>query len=147
MKWVPRNGGGGAGDVRRPSIASLEFIAAVMVHVPDVPAGISWYEKAFPGIKRRYIEIANFHVLVIGNIQLEIVQADEKVSSGAAGSVVYWQVADFDKSLAHWLGIGAVLHRGPMKLEGDQFMCQVRDPWGNCIGLRGPVKRGRRTKP
>ncbi|MDY0831642.1 MULTISPECIES: VOC family protein [unclassified Pseudomonas] len=32
--------------------------------------------------------------------------------------------------------LGATLYRGPMKIEGGEWMCQVRDPWGNCIGLR-----------
>ncbi|MDF2559556.1 MAG: hypothetical protein K0R99_1002 [Microbacterium sp.] len=22
---------------------------------------------------------------------------------------------------------------------GDLRMCQVRDPWGNCVGVRGPA--------
>ena len=25
-----------------------------------------------------------------------------------------------------------------MSIEGGQLMCQVQDPWSNCIGLRGP---------
>ena len=31
---------------------------------------------------------------------------------------------------------GARLYRGPLAIEGGQWMAQVRDPWGNCIGLR-----------
>jgi len=25
-----------------------------------------------------------------------------------------------------------------MLIENGEAMCQVQDPWGNCIGLRGP---------
>lgn len=39
--------------------------------------------------------------------------------------------------LAHFLSIGATLYSGPMAIEKQQSMCQVRDLWGNCIGLRG----------
>ncbi len=74
----------------------------------------------------------------IGNIQLEIVTADEKVAAGAAGTVIYWSVDDLDTAIAHFATIGAALYRGPMQIEDGQWMCQVRDPWGNCIGLRGP---------
>jgi predicted enzyme related to lactoylglutathione lyase len=70
---------------------------------------------------------------------MEFVPADEKVAAGAAGSVVYWQVAHFDAALAHALNQGATLYRGPMPIEAGQAMCQVRDPWGNCVGLRGPA--------
>lgn len=31
----------------------------------------------------------------------------------------------------------AALYRGPIGIEAGQRMCQVRDPWDNCIGLRG----------
>jgi len=34
---------------------------------------------------------------------------------------------------------GAALYRGPIKIEARLSMCQARDPWGNCIGLRGPA--------
>jgi len=56
------------------------------------------------------------------------------------GTVVYWRVAEFDEALAHLLGVGATLYRGPMAIEDGQLMCQVQDPWGNCLGLRGPSR-------
>ena len=113
-------------------------VSAVLVHVPDVEAALAWYERAFPGAVRRRIEHSKFDYLAIGEVQLEIVPADEKVAAGAAGSVVYWRVADFDSALAHMQNVGATLYRGPMDIERGQRMCQVVDPWGNCIGLRGP---------
>ena len=45
-------------------------------------------------------------------------------------------------ALRHFEGLGAIRYRGPMAIEDGQRMCQVRDPWGNCIGLRGPLERG-----
>ena len=80
----------------------------------------------------------NFEYLALGEIRLELVRADEKVTAGPSGSVVYWHVHDFDQALQDIQDAGAVLHRGPMTIEHGQRMCQVRDPWGNCIGLRGP---------
>jgi len=55
---------------------------------------------------------------------------------------VYWSVDRFDAALRGFESAGAVLYRGPLRLDdaqGVQYMCQVRDPWGNCIGLRGPA--------
>lgn len=115
-----------------------EPIAAVLVHVSDVEAGLAWYQQAFPAAVRSRIGTDNFEVLSVGNVQVEIVPSDEKVSSGACGSVVYWSVADFESALQHMQSVGAKLYRGPMKIEDGLSMCQVRDPWGNCIGLRGP---------
>jgi predicted enzyme related to lactoylglutathione lyase len=115
----------------------LHPIAAVLVHVSDVKAGIVWYQLAFPAAVPARIEEFNFDFLDIGGVQLEIVPSDEKVSSGACGSVVYWQVPDFGIALLHMQSIGAKLYRGPMEIENGQTICQVQDPWGNCIGLRG----------
>jgi predicted enzyme related to lactoylglutathione lyase len=111
-------------------------IAAVLIHVADVEACLAWYRKAFPKAAIRCTD-KGFACLAIGPIQIEIVPADEKVGSGAAGSVVYWRVEDFDSALVHMYTTGATLPRGPLAIEGGLRMCQVRDPWGNCIGLRG----------
>ena len=119
-----------------------DAIAAVLVHVPDVHAGLSWYERAFPMAERKRVDSHDFEFLAIGSVRIELVPADAKVASGAAGSVVYWRVADFDKALKHFEQVGAVLYRGPMEIENGQRTCQVRDPWGNCIGLRGPSELG-----
>lgn len=110
-------------------------IAAVMIHVGDVEAGLEWYRKAFPGSAKR--TIAEFDYLAYQGVMIELVQADEKVSSGASGSVVYWQVDTFQQRLGMLLSLGATLHRGPLAIDRGMQMCQVRDPWGNCIGIRG----------
>lgn len=116
-------------------------IAAVLVHVPEVEAALAWYQRTFPDAVRRRIEDFDFDYLAVGDVHLEIVPADDKVAAGAAGSVVYWRVAQFEDALAHMQSIGATLYRGPMDIEQGQRMCQLRDPWGNCIGLRGPARR------
>lgn len=115
----------------------MGFVSAVLVHVADMPKGLEWYQRAFPEAVRTVSQPSGFEFLQTGQTQLELVPADEKVSSGAAGSVVYWWTEDFEKSLMHLQGLGAVLYRGPMRIDGDILMCQVRDPWGNCLGLRG----------
>lgn len=108
-------------------------VAAVMIHVPDVPAALEWYARAFP--QALYREVEGFALLELGGVTLELVPADAKV---AAGSVVYWSTEDFPARLAEWQALGATLYRGPMAIEGGQRMAQVRDPWGNLLGLRGP---------
>lgn len=114
-------------------------IAAVMLHVGDVPAALAWYQGVFPQAVPLDLGVPGVACLQIGGSRMEFVPADEKVAAGAAGSVVYWQVADFDAALAHAQHHGATLYRGPMGIEAGQAMCQVRDPWGNCVGLRGPT--------
>lgn len=110
-----------------------------MIHVNDVTAALTWYARAFPQAKRKTLTMPTFEFeyLDVDSVMLELVPADEKVSSGASGSVMYWKVPDFDQALAHFQAVGATLYRGPGEIEDGKRMCQVRDPWGNCIGLRG----------
>ncbi|MDX8425330.1 VOC family protein, partial [Vibrio parahaemolyticus] len=39
--------------------------------------------------------------------------------------------------LSRFEAIGASLYRGPMEIENGLSMCQLEDPFGNLIGLRG----------
>ena len=54
--------------------------------------------------------------LEMGGVVLEIVNADEKVASGAAGTVVYWAVDDLDAEVLRLGQLGAPLYRGPLAL-------------------------------
>ena len=112
-------------------------LVAIMIHVADVEAGLRWYQQAFTAAVRKAIAEPFFEYLDLDGTSIEIVLADEKVASGAAGSVAYWYVTDFTSALQHMQSIGATLYRGPAEIEDGKRMCQVRDPWGNCIGLRG----------
>jgi len=119
-------------------------VAAVLVHVPNPKEGLGWYQRAFPNAKRVKLPEFGFEYLDVEGVNLEVVKADAKVASGAAGSVVYWHTCDFDRRLEHLIGLGATLYRGPMDVENGLRMCQVKDPWGNCIGVRGACEHNRR---
>ena len=117
---------------------SAPLITAVMIHVQSVDEAMAWYERAFPEALRSSVAEEEFEFLLVGHVRLEFVLADQKVSSGPSGSVVYWQFPQFEEALVRFQAAGAKLYRGPMSIEGGLLMCQVQDPWGNCIGLRGP---------
>lgn len=117
-------------------------LAAVMVHVSNVDEALSWYSLAFRGSSKRQVGVPGLGLLQVGEVQLEFVPSDHKVSSGPSGSVVYWKVAQFEEALNYFQSVGAKLYRGPMQIEEGHRMCQLQDPWGNCIGLRGPSNSG-----
>jgi hypothetical protein len=87
-------------------------VAAIMIHAPDWQIGIDWYELAFPDASRHQVAEDDFEYLVVDGVALEVVRSDSKVSSGAT------------------------LFRGPMDIGNGQRMCQVKDPFGNPIGIR-----------
>jgi predicted enzyme related to lactoylglutathione lyase len=114
-------------------------LVALMIHTSDPNAARLWYQAAFP--EAVVVDsIPGLEALCLGDIQLEFVCADAKVASGPAGTVAYWQVPEFDSALAALESLGARLYRGPLNVENGITMCQVRDPWGNCIGITGPKR-------
>ena len=110
---------------------------AVLIYVQNVELGLERYRKAFPAAIPIYHPRSAFTVLELEGFSLEIVQADEKVGAGKKGTVVYWSVDDFRQALRHFQSLGATLYRGPMAIENGLIMCQIEDPFGNLIGLRG----------
>lgn len=120
-------------SVRRPPMA------AVLIPVGDVTAALDWYQRALPGACRHRVEDPPFDCLVLDGVQIEPVPADAKLPSGPAGSVVYWWVDDLRAALRRFESMGSPAYRGPMAIEAGLGMAQVRDPWGNCVGLRGPL--------
>jgi predicted enzyme related to lactoylglutathione lyase len=107
-----------------------------MVHVPDWRDGFSWYRRAFSEAKVRGVQSGKWQYLELDGICLELVNSDEKVPSGVAGTVVNWSSHHFDERLAYLFSIGATLYRGPMEIAGNLRICQVMDPFGNVFGIR-----------
>ncbi|WLH92266.1 GNAT family N-acetyltransferase [Pseudomonas sp. FP453] len=130
QEWLAKKNTGMGGSVR------LMPILSILIHVPNWRAATEWYAAAFPLATRIHHDPDDFGHLDVAGVALEIVNADDKVASGAAGSVVYWGVDDLQQALRRFEELGGTLYRGPMEIEGGHWICQVRDPWGNCIGLR-----------
>tara|TARA_R110001606_G_C15329957_1_gene645450 strand:- start:349 stop:729 length:381 start_codon:yes stop_codon:yes gene_type:complete len=112
---------------------------ANLVHVDNVEESISWYKHAFIGAVERNID--GFVILDLNGFSIEIVPADEKVNSGKSGSVTYWSVENLNSEITRFKGLGSNVYRGPMEIENGFGMCQVTDPSGNLIGLRGPFNK------
>ncbi|WP_353242987.1 VOC family protein [Providencia sp.] len=110
---------------------------AILIHVPDVQAGLAWYQQAFPQAIAEYLPEFDFTLLHVGDFTIEVVQADEKVSEGKKGTVLYWQVDNFALAFEYFTQLGAKLYRGPMLIDGNKQMCQFVDPFGNLLGIKG----------
>jgi len=108
-----------------------------MIHVSDVEAALPWYRQLFEPTKLLRHQADEIAILDVEGFSLEIVKADDKVSSGKSGSVLYWSVNNLQSTLEKFMANGATLYRGPILVESGLAMCQVEDPFGNLIGLRG----------
>ena len=112
---------------------------ANLIHVENVEHALNWYKAAFP--ESSFRTMGGFTFLDVNGFALELVPADAKVSSGKSGSVTYWEVDDLELEILRFKKLGSSVYRGPMKIGPEMGMCQVTDPFGNLIGLRGRVNK------
>ena len=76
------------------------YSTTIMIHASNWREGLDWYQDIFPDSIRHQELGGEFEFISVGEIAIEVVQADSKVSSGCAGTVVYWQTEDFDARLS-----------------------------------------------
>ena len=112
-------------------------IIELMYFVPDRQAAASWYAELFE-TAITHLNTPGAFFIRVGAHDIWFHAADSKVPAGAAGQVAYWAVDDFEAALARARRLGAELHRGPLQRLDGHVMCQVKDPFGNIIGIIGP---------
>ena len=73
---------------------------------------------AFPRAKRIVMPDFGFQCLDVGEVSASrSSRPTKKVGTGAREHRVDWAVADLDAEIARLTALGAVLYRGPMKIE------------------------------
>jgi predicted enzyme related to lactoylglutathione lyase len=111
-------------------------IDGVMFIVEEPSVAREWYSNLF-NTDARYLEAFDFWYLDVGGFVVEFLKADRKSQPGVHGQVCYWLVESFDSFVEKATGLGATFYRGPIDIEQGQRMAQLRDPFGNVIGIRG----------
>jgi len=112
-------------------------VLEVMYFVEDRRKAAEWYSNLtqHPIL---FLESPEHFFIRIGNQDIWFHAADSKSPSGTGGQLAYWQVDDFDEVVSQATKMGAILHRGPLDRVDGTWMCQMRDPFGNVLGLIGP---------
>ncbi|TYP88992.1 VOC family protein [Blastococcus xanthinilyticus] len=109
-------------------------VVDVFCFVPDLAAATTWYTARLGAPPaRRSRRLVSFD---LGGSRLTLHVADGYNSGGPDGCVAYWDVEDVDRVAEEWIGQGAAVHRGPTTVGTGERLCQLRDPFGNLIGVR-----------
>ena len=117
---------------------STPFIAAVMVHVPSISEALAWYERVLPNALRSSIAEEEFEFLLVGEVRLELVLADQKVSSGPSGSVVYWQFSQFEEALQRFQVAGQSCTEVPCLLRAANSCARFKSRGAIASAFEGP---------
>ena len=88
------------------------------------------------------IDDDNFGLIKIGENELCFHLADDKSPVTTGGSVSYWHVNDLLDVVDLFVENGGVIYRGPIEIpENDEGICQIKDPFGNVIGIQGKYRK------
>jgi uncharacterized glyoxalase superfamily protein PhnB len=110
-------------------------VVNVFYFVDDLAAARDWYASLVDAEPQEVQ--AQLVMFDLGGARLTLHLADEFNAGGTGiGSVAYWDVEDVDAVAAECVRRGAVAHRGPKTIFTGERLCQLRDPFGNLLGIR-----------
>lgn len=101
----------------------------MLFFVPDVQDAKPWYVSLLGNDP--YFDEKNYCAFKVAGITVGIHPSEEKTSSGVAGQVTYWRVAEIQKTILHFESHGCRLFRGPTFGIDEVWICQLIDPFGN----------------
>lgn len=119
---------------------NVESFATIRLSVASVSKSTAWYQEFFSCAP--FEDDERFASFKIAGLALDIVLADEKSPISKGGSVGYWLVDDVDLAVDRAISLGAKVYRGPLRVEEiERTIVQLEDPFGNVIGLEGPLEK------
>lgn len=105
------------------------------------PAEVSAWYAGWLDVDPAWLEPGGAAVLNVGEVELVFHPADPVKNPPGSSTVVYWHTRDLRQDMERLCAQGATRHRGPLALDAGRSICQLLDPWGNVIGLDGPMRR------
>ncbi|HEX7255787.1 MAG TPA: VOC family protein [Gaiellaceae bacterium] len=115
-------------------------VRALMLFAEDTHAVAEWWAAAF-GVERLEVEQHEQGAFVFfdaAGLEIGVHAADPEKNPVGGSPVVYFSVESVSSTRAQLLGRGATPHRGPLAVDRDRSICQLKDPFGNVFGLDGP---------
>lgn len=111
----------------------LTNVHSVVFFVQDVHLCADWYAGVL-GILP-YRNDAHFVGFNIGEMRLGFHATDQKSGISNGTPVCYWEVENLNSTTHIFITHGATWHREPIAISEGGRVCQLRDPFGNIIGL------------
>ncbi|MFZ3330574.1 MAG: VOC family protein [Candidatus Acidiferrales bacterium] len=109
-------------------------LRTVKYEVQDVAKAKEWYTKAL-GIPPYFDEPAYYVGYNVGGYDLGLVPAKDAATKRAAAGVAYWGVEDAHAAYKRLLDLGATPVDELQDVGGGMLAGEVRDPFGNVIGI------------
>lgn len=108
----------------------IKGLRTVKVPVPDLARAKAWYGEVFDTAP--YFDEPFYVGFAIGGFELGLVPDG---TPGIDGAVVYWGVDAIDADVERIVALGATVHEAVQDVGGGIRVAELRDPFGNVLGL------------
>jgi predicted enzyme related to lactoylglutathione lyase len=108
----------------------IKGLRTVKYPVADLDKAKAWFSDVFGTAP--YFDQPFYVGFAIGGFELGLVPDG---TPGTAGSVVYWGVDDIEAEVARIVKLGAAEHEAIQDVGEGIRVAELKDPFGNVIGL------------
>jgi predicted enzyme related to lactoylglutathione lyase len=109
-------------------------LRTVKYEVQDMAKAKQWYSKVF-GVEPYFDEPAYYVGYNVGGYELGLVPEPKSSTKRDAAGVAYWGVEDIRAEYKRLLELGATSVSDVQDVGGGILVAEVRDPFGNVIGV------------
>jgi predicted enzyme related to lactoylglutathione lyase len=109
-------------------------LRTVKYDVPDIAKAKAWYSKVF-GVEPYFDQPEYYVGYNIGGYELGLTPAPKAGAKRDAAGVAYWGVEDAHAAYKRLLELGATSVSDVQDVGGGILVAEVRDPFGNVIGI------------
>lgn len=121
-----------AGDVKERNM--FLGLRTVKYDVQDIAKAKEWYGKVF-GVQPYFDEPAYYVGYNIGGYELGLVPEPKAATKRDSAGVAYWGVEDIHDAYKRLLDLGATSISDVQDVGGGILVAEVRDPFGNVLGV------------
>jgi predicted enzyme related to lactoylglutathione lyase len=109
-------------------------LRTVKYEVQDMAKAKQWYSKVF-GVEPYFDEPAYYVGYNVGGYELGLVPEPKSSTKRDAAGVAYWGVEDIRAEYNRLLELGATSVSDVQDVGGGILVAEVRDPFGNVLGV------------
>lgn len=113
---------------------------AVVFFADDPATAAQWWARALDLASSEVHSDGDFSWIEVDGIEIGFHPADPQRNPVGGSPVVYFATDGLDADWARLIALGATPHREPLTLSATRRIIQVRDPFGNVVGLDGPAR-------
>lgn len=108
-------------------------LRTIIYYVANLDAAKKWYAQVFQC--QPYFDEPYYVGFNIGGYELGLHPTENKNTTIGNNAITYWGVENIEQQYQYFIDSGASSHQKPNNVGGEIVVAEVKDPWGNIIGL------------